>query len=72
MAGWDSEAGTKQLSQDELSAAAQTLEITASDLSSQLAGGKTLAQIATAENVNLQLVMQALQAALPRCFPLPS
>ncbi|MGA7195283.1 MAG: hypothetical protein WBW94_16825 [Anaerolineales bacterium] len=61
--------GTQQLSQDELSAAAQTLGITASDLSSQLAGGKTLAQIATAQNVNLQLVMQALQAARTKMLP---
>lgn len=61
--------GAHQLSQDELSAAAQTLGITTSDLSTQLASGKTLSQIATAQNVNLQLVMQALQAARTKMLP---
>jgi len=61
--------GPRQLSQDELNAASQTLGITASDLSTQLASGKTLSQIATAQNVNLQLVMQALQAARTKMLP---
>ena len=61
--------GSHQLSQDELNAASQTLGITASDLSTQLASGKTLSQIATAQNVNLQLVMQALQAARTKMLP---
>ena len=61
--------GSHQLSQDELNAAAQTLGITPANLSSQLSGGKTLAQIATAQNVNLQTVMQAIQAARTKMLP---
>jgi hypothetical protein len=61
--------GPRQLSQDELNAAATTLGITASNLSTQLSSGKTLAQIATAQNVNLQLVMQAIQAARTKMLP---
>jgi len=71
--GWHGRPGfgskSHQLSQDELNAAAQTLGITPANLSSQLSGGKTLAQIATAQNVNLQTVMQAIQAARTKMLP---
>jgi len=57
--------GSHQLGQAELNAAAQALGVTLDDLSAQLKSGKTLAQIAAAQGVNLQTVMQAIQAARP-------
>jgi predicted transcriptional regulator len=47
----------------ELDAAAKALGMTSADLSAELKSGKTLSQIATEKNVNLQTVMDALQAA---------
>ncbi len=61
--------GPRQLSQDELNAAASVLGITPSALSSDLSGGQTLPQIATAQKVDLQTVMQALQAARTKMLP---
>ena len=49
----------------ELAAAAQALGMTTADLSSELQSGKTLAQIAATQGINLQTVMQAIQAARP-------
>src|SRR5512142_3313966 len=53
------------LDQAELNAAAKALNMTASDLSAQLQSGKTLAQIASAQGVDLQTVTQAIEAARP-------
>lgn len=49
----------------ELQAAAKALNMTTDELSSQLQSGKTLADIASAQGVDLQTVMQAIQAARP-------
>ena len=61
--------GSHPLSQDELNAASSVLGITPTVLSSDLAGGQTLMQIATVQKVDLQLVMQALQAARTKILP---
>lgn len=57
--------GGDHLDQAELNAAAKALNMTATDLSAQLQSGKTLAQIASAQSVDLQTVLQAIQAARP-------
>ncbi len=57
--------GPRQLSQAELNAAAKALGITADDLSARLNSGKTLQEIATAQGVDFNTVMQALQAVRP-------
>ena len=57
--------GHRALSQAELDAAAKALGISADDLSSQLNSGKTLQDIATAQGVDFNVVMQAMQAVRP-------
>jgi hypothetical protein len=57
--------GLRQLDQAALNAAAKALGITADGLSTQLKAGKTLAQIASAQGVDLQTVMQAIEATRP-------
>ncbi len=57
--------GPHQLSQVELNAAAKALNMTSTDLSSQLSSGKTLQQIATAQGVDFNTVMQAIEAVRP-------
>ncbi len=57
--------GPHQLSQAELDAAAKALNMTAADLSSQLNSGKTLQDVATAQGVDFNTVMQAMQAVRP-------
>ncbi len=57
--------GPRQLSQAELNAAAKVLGITADDLSARLSSGKTLQEIATAQGVDFNTVMQAMQAVRP-------
>ncbi len=47
----------------ELAAAAQALNMTTTDLSTQLKSGKTLADLATQQNVPLQTVQNAIQTA---------
>ena len=47
----------------ELTAAAQALNMTTTDLSTQLKSGKTLAELATQQNVPLQTVETAIQTA---------
>ncbi len=53
-----------------LDAAAKALGMTSDDLSAQLKSGKTLADIATAQGVDIKTVMEAIRAAHP--FMLPS
>ena len=57
--------GPHQLSQAELDAAAKALGITADDLSARLNSGKTLQDIATAQGVDIKIVMQAMEAVRP-------
>ena len=57
--------GPRQLSQAELDAAAKALGITSASFSSQLSSGKTLQDIATAQGVGINTVMQAMQAVRP-------
>ncbi len=57
--------GGHTLSQAELDAAAKVLGMTSDELSTALQGGKTLQQIATEKNVDIQTVMQAIQAVRP-------
>ncbi|HEX8992454.1 MAG TPA: hypothetical protein VF784_12315 [Anaerolineales bacterium] len=65
--GWPGGFGHGQhpLSQAELNAAAKALGITPDNLSSQLNSGKTLQDIATAQGVDIKVVMQAMQAVRP-------
>jgi uncharacterized membrane protein len=63
--------GLRQLGQAQLNAAAQSLGMTADDLASQLKSGKTLAQIAAAQGVNLKAVRQAIQATRPLMLAQP-
>jgi hypothetical protein len=51
------------LGSTELAAAAKALGITSDDLSTQLKSGKTLANLAAAKGVTLQVVQDAIQAA---------
>src|SRR5258706_15870605 len=53
------------LGQAELDAAAKVLGMTSSDLSTALNGGKTLEQLATEKGVDINAVMQAIQAVRP-------
>ncbi len=57
--------GSRQLSQAELDAAAKALGMTADELSTQLNSGKTLQDIATAQGVDMKVVMQAMDAVRP-------
>jgi hypothetical protein len=57
--------GPHPLSQAELDAAAKALGITADNLSAQLKSGKTLQDIATAQGVDINVVMKAMQAVRP-------
>jgi len=57
--------GQHQLSQAELDAAAKALNMSSTDLSSQLSSGKTLQDIATAQGVDFKTVMQAMDAFRP-------
>ena len=57
--------GGHGLGQAELDAAAKVLGMTSTDLSTALQGGKTLEQIATEKGVDINAVMQAIQAARP-------
>ncbi len=57
--------GPHALSQAELDAAAKALGLTADSLSAQLNSGKTLQDIATAQGVDIKVVMQALDAVRP-------
>jgi transcriptional regulator with XRE-family HTH domain len=57
--------GPRQLGQAELNAAAQALGISADDLSAQLASGKTLDEIATAQGVDPKTVMDTIRSARP-------
>lgn len=53
------------LGQAELDAAAKVLGMTTSDLSTALQGGKTLQQLATDKGVDINAVMQAIEAVRP-------
>ncbi len=57
--------GRHPFSQTELDAAAKALGITADNLSAQLNSGKTLQDIATAQGVDIKVVMQAMDAVRP-------
>ena len=57
--------GGRGLGQAELDAAAKALGMTSSELSTALNGGKTLAQLATDKGVDINTVMQAIQAVRP-------
>ena len=56
--------GSMLHSKTELDAAAKALSMTSDELSAQLWGGKTLADIATAKGVDIAVVQKAVQAAL--------
>ncbi len=55
--------GGHGLDADDLTAAAKALGVTEADLTTQLSGGKTVAQVATAKGVTLQTVIDAIAAA---------
>lgn len=55
--------GPGGLDADDLTAAAKALGMTEADLTTQLTGGKTVAQVATAKGVTLQTVIDAIAAA---------
>ncbi|MHB8961000.1 MAG: hypothetical protein ACYDAN_15425 [Candidatus Limnocylindrales bacterium] len=55
--------GPGGLAADDLTAAAKALGMTEADLTTQLSGGKTVAQVATAKSVALQTVIDAIAAA---------
>ncbi len=57
--------GPHELTQAELDAAAKALGITADELSTRLNSGKTLQDIATAQGVDMKVVMQAMDAVRP-------
>ena len=57
--------GGPHLGSAELDAAAKALGMTTTDLSTALQSGKTLEQIATEKGVDINTVMQAIQAARP-------
>ncbi len=57
--------GDRNMPQAALDAAAKALGLTSTDLKTQLDSGKTLQEIASAQGVDFNTVMQAMQAARP-------
>jgi hypothetical protein len=61
--GMGGHGGPSGLDADDLTAAAKALGMTEADLTTQLSGGKTVAQVATAKSVTLQTVIDAIAAS---------